>query len=340
MGIQRDSYWDSLKFLLIFLVVYGHVLTIDYGDGSVNRVIFNFIFLFHMPLFIFISGRFSQVHDSRKYIKGILRLLETYVVFQILHIVSRYFMHRGSFELVHLLIYPEMTMWYLQCLIFWRLLALYVLPKPEVLYLKPNGKSTAWGIVLISLILCLLAGFVPLRTQFSFQRTFSFSPFFIVGYYSASVDFKKRLTKLPLIIAYVVLAIIFIAISSFFNGNYKFLTGAVPYIVFPDLFVRCGCLFAAMVISIFVMRITPSSSIFAKWGQCTLFIYMYHLFFEAALKILVNKGYLPSGIVPIFIYSVALTMFLVWTSQFRLFNIILNPITNILSKKKNDKIHR
>ena len=66
MGI-RDSYWDTLKFVLIFLVVYGHVLAIDNEEGSVNRAVFNLIFCFHMPLFVFVSGRFSQVNDEKRY---------------------------------------------------------------------------------------------------------------------------------------------------------------------------------------------------------------------------------------------------------------------------------
>lgn len=91
---------------------------------------------------------------------------------------------------------------------------------------------------------------------------------------------------------------------------------------------------AAMIISISVMRIAPNIKRFAEWGEVTLFVYIYHLFFEAALKIVVNKGYLPSGVIPIFGYSVLLTLFLIWASKYKLFNIVMNPITHYLKRRK------
>lgn len=83
----RDNYWDTLKFVLIFLVVFGHVLEVNYPPGSVNRGIYNFIYSFHMPLFVFISGRFSHIKNRANYKKGIIRLLETYVAFQVIRTI-------------------------------------------------------------------------------------------------------------------------------------------------------------------------------------------------------------------------------------------------------------
>lgn len=82
--IERDAYWDSLKFVLIFLVVLGHVLEINYPEGSLNRGLYNFIYMYHMPLFVFVSGYFSKIRNKDKYKKGIIRLFETYVIFQII----------------------------------------------------------------------------------------------------------------------------------------------------------------------------------------------------------------------------------------------------------------
>lgn len=63
---KRDVYWDSLKFFLIALVVIGHFTELNNPVGSINRVIFNFIYLFHMPLFVFVSGRFSHMKNNKK----------------------------------------------------------------------------------------------------------------------------------------------------------------------------------------------------------------------------------------------------------------------------------
>ena len=55
----RIKYWDLLKGIAIFLVVWGH--TIQYGgSGSIffDNKAFIFIYSFHMPLFLLISGYF------------------------------------------------------------------------------------------------------------------------------------------------------------------------------------------------------------------------------------------------------------------------------------------
>lgn len=65
--MERDKYWDTLKFALIFLVVYGHVIGNIVIDTCFTRAMFNFIYTFHMPLFIFVSGRFSHYTDKNRY---------------------------------------------------------------------------------------------------------------------------------------------------------------------------------------------------------------------------------------------------------------------------------
>lgn len=128
LGNGRDLYWDSLKFILIFLVVLGHTLEINIPDGSVNRAIYNTIYLFHMPLFVFVSGRFSHIKDRDKYKKGILRLIETYVVFQIVYSLILPLL-KGEELLWKYLIVPNWIMWYLMCLIWWRLFIYFTPPQ-------------------------------------------------------------------------------------------------------------------------------------------------------------------------------------------------------------------
>lgn len=57
---QRNAYWDTVKALLIFLVVTGHCIQhFTQGDFWTNPV-FTGIYIFHMPLFMFISGYFCH----------------------------------------------------------------------------------------------------------------------------------------------------------------------------------------------------------------------------------------------------------------------------------------
>lgn len=84
VSAKRDAYFDSLKFILIALVVMGHVFDQNTND-SLSLAINNTFYLFRIPLFIFISGYFCKKDASReKKTKTILKLVETLLVFQLL----------------------------------------------------------------------------------------------------------------------------------------------------------------------------------------------------------------------------------------------------------------
>ena len=59
MNKERDYFFDNLKAVLIFLVVLGHFLLPIRGDNPLV-VVKRLIYVFHMPLFVFISGYFAK----------------------------------------------------------------------------------------------------------------------------------------------------------------------------------------------------------------------------------------------------------------------------------------
>lgn len=82
MNKERDYFFDNLKAVLIFLVVLGHFLLPIRGDNPLV-VVKRLIYVFHMPLFVFISGYFAKkIYKNGQYnFKKILYLLKAYVVF-------------------------------------------------------------------------------------------------------------------------------------------------------------------------------------------------------------------------------------------------------------------
>ena len=56
---ERDTYFDNLKFILILLVVVGHLIE-PFNDEAAMGAIYRFIYSFHMPLFIFAAGYFAK----------------------------------------------------------------------------------------------------------------------------------------------------------------------------------------------------------------------------------------------------------------------------------------
>lgn len=79
---KRQFLFDNMKVLLMCLVVFGHFLekiSIEGGYGIIRA----WIYSFHMPAFVFISGYFSK-HTSEDEIKTI-----TYCLILILYLIQR-----------------------------------------------------------------------------------------------------------------------------------------------------------------------------------------------------------------------------------------------------------
>lgn len=329
-NIERDQYWDSLKFVLIFLVVYGHTIG---SSGVFNHAMYGFIYLFHMPLFIFISGRFSQIKDKGKYKKGILKLLETYIVFQILWRLFAFVSEKDFSQLFPKLIdSPWWILWYLFSLICWRTI-IYLIPERYI-------HNQPLLIIPISLFIGIIGGFIPIDLQFSFQRTAAFFPFFVLGYYSERVDVKSLIKKIPIYIPILFLGILFIVIYLNPDVNFEFTKCKSSYYSDPEMspilccIIRCAFIAIATIISIMVMRLVPTNQRFAKWGTNTLFIFIYHAFFVQALNIAKKQSTILHNELLLFGLAVLFTMLLINLSRFKFFSYLLNPYTYMRFKSK------
>ena len=86
MSSKSIEWVDNAKFLGIFLVVLGHV--ISKGNGCYNNgvllVIYRFIYLFHMPLFFVVSGFLYKKYGRVR--KLILALVIPYLMYQIVYL--------------------------------------------------------------------------------------------------------------------------------------------------------------------------------------------------------------------------------------------------------------
>ena len=80
---------DNLKFFLIFCVVFGHLIEVS-PSFAFSGLIYQVIYSFHMPLFVFLFGYFAR-YDRAKLLRGYIL---PYVVFQVLYIAySNRFLH-------------------------------------------------------------------------------------------------------------------------------------------------------------------------------------------------------------------------------------------------------
>ena len=191
---QRYYIFDNFKGLLIFTVVFAHFLWeyVRSHNNKLARKLVIFIYYFHMPGFIFISGFLTSDNSSK--ISNSFRLLILYYIFNFSFniIMHKYFNTRMD------LINPQLSYWYLLSLFFWRISIKYI-NKIKISFIT-------------SMIISLLEGYSKFFTNaFSLIRTVAYLPFFIAGYKIAKTQiFDKFLLWRKHLFKYVCFIIPFI----------------------------------------------------------------------------------------------------------------------------------
>ena len=193
---KRLYLFDTTKFILIFLVIFGHMMEGSRGL-SYNGELYGCIYLFHMPLFIFISGFFSKRYDDKKsFWMSELRLTETLVIFHVCSMLFKVFVYSRPLVINDIII-PGMGSWYLLSLIYWRALLQFV----------PQSWLDSKWMIPACVVISLLGGFVPIGGAFSIQRTFTFLPFFMLGYLMKERDWLEKIRMKPLIASAILIAV-------------------------------------------------------------------------------------------------------------------------------------
>ena len=178
---QRDNSLDTLKLVLIFFVVYGHVVE-EFGTDGTLGTIRAMIYCFHMPVFVFLSGYFSKEVNPRGILESfLLPFLLFNTVFSLM-IGNLHFLT------------PKYLYWYLLSLFFWRLL-LTTISEPQKAFIP-------------CLLLGLYVGFLSEADRFlAISRTICFFPFFIAGV-MVTERTLNRIREIPSIIAWICILIV------------------------------------------------------------------------------------------------------------------------------------
>ena len=205
----RSAYYCNLKLLLIFLVVLGHWIEPEIGTSPVLNRVYRTIYLFHMPLFAFLSGLFLK--DRGGCIRQLRRMAPVYLLCQSAAV---------GLDLTawHT---PWWTLWYLLSLCFWLLAAWLLLG-------LPRGK---WAVLALTIALGCLSG----RTEWvgrplSLSRTIVFFPYFWLGVL-VPADVPWHRFRLPALLALPVLAVNISAVTLYHAGPCEPLTRLRCYAV-------------------------------------------------------------------------------------------------------------
>ena len=81
---ERDVWLDNVKVLAILLVVVGHGVGTVRNQSELAPAVSNFIYIFHIPLFVIVSGWTARrvSASSANVMKTVLQLIVPYVIFE------------------------------------------------------------------------------------------------------------------------------------------------------------------------------------------------------------------------------------------------------------------
>lgn len=320
--MARDTLFDSLKFVLISCVVLGHVLNLMH-DSQINLAIWNWLYSFEMPLFVFVSGYFTRKKSLQK--MGGVKLIETLLVWNSIYCI----LHPSlSFSWINL-IKPSFAYWYLLCLVIWRF----------IIEIVPFDKINQYMVVTACLIIGLLFGFINIDGGlFSVSRVFSFFPFFIMGYYAKNTNIIYRLRNVSHKLS-ISLLLAILLLFYFMNESYaEYFNCSRPYALdgglYKGLLYRTLFYFLSFIQGCAIINIIPDLKIFAKLGEKTMQIYIFHGFGIIILTYLI--GNLPTSIYCAFIYTFLIVFFINFIAKYIDLNFLLNPISFLCKKKDMD----
>ena len=189
--MTRDTYWDTVKAILIFLVILGHVVQLfmymsnDCMDFW-SDPLFKGIYIFHMPLFMLISGFFAAKSIAKHGRKSVIRYLHRlalpcvgmgliYLTLVLLKVKSIWSIYSGYTALWFLIVVFECVVFYIIMQwkqAWWYKTVMFILPIPLAILCGDNP---------------YISKLFPHTDQFTYLW-----PFFVLGTCMSHVKFSPQ----------------------------------------------------------------------------------------------------------------------------------------------------
>ena len=339
MTSERIALWDNARFLAIVLVVLGHGLTKMVPQTPEAFVLYVSIYLFHIPLFVFLSGYFAKADaPTSERIRG--TLVDLVLPYVILEIIWSMIHSVQAGEFLFNPLRPSWTLWFLLSLATWRILLPYIAELPAPL--------------LVSVVIAALSGYWSVDQTLSISRTLAFLPFFVVGWQVRQTTLADKwlslssssvwLVRAGAIVVFGATAIIVQVPQPLWRdiGLRTFLTADKSYLeVGLDQWwaggVRLGLFAIAILLVAAFLALVPRRNLWiTQLGAGTMTVYVLHSFILAPLRetgVLAGQASAPE-LVLVVIGSVVLSVLLAHPITTKLFAPLTKPNWVLGSQQK------
>jgi len=262
----RDVSLDNAKGALILLVVLGHLVYPIYSPSTATNALYDFIYFFHMPMFILLAGYLSKpVGGLNGLTANARQLLAPFAIFAAIHWLLLRLTGQEPVPTYDSIF----GLWFLFSLFWWRLLLPLLAP---VRYILP-----------LSVLAALACGAVSqIGLSFSLSRTIVFFPFFLAGHQMRSAN-RSPLELLPrpaaavVIVAMAGLCLFLVPwnIQYMLAGTFSYEALNIPLLLGPGL--RAVHLGLALLAGIAFLALIPRrESILTTFGRHSLHVYLLH----------------------------------------------------------------
>ncbi len=293
MANARDAWLDNIKAVLVTFVVTGHFIASGVSRIPEFAILSNFIYSFHMPAFLFVSGYLMKRRiQERAYAKIAKTVILPYCVSQIFIFVFAALFPDGARALsaekmtdggFFSLLYPIYHLWYFVAVALGFLFCVLI-----------NTEKHPLAALVVSAVVSIAAGFYGNAELLRLTKCLGYLPFLVLGAImpKKALEFikTKRILKLPAIICTAVTAVFLwlirgkggittiLAMTGRF-GDYFGMSAAEAALA------RLGFLAWGSVLSFSVMALCPRrKNFFTYIGENSIYVFVLHAIIIAVIR--------------------------------------------------------
>ncbi len=265
----RDPWLDNAKMALVTLVVIGHAWTL-LPDNAVNDHLYDFLYSWHIPAFVLITGYLSRgfAWTGPRLWQLVRTVAVPYVLFETAFALFRVYV--GGEKLEDLFVDPHWPLWYLSALFLWRLVT-------------PIFRDLPGGLVL-AVVLSLAAG-VWFSDTLDLARVVGLLPFFVLGLKATPERLERLRSRWVVVAAAAVFAGIVAVtwtIDSWASTEWLYYRAMYAELTTSDLKavgIRSAVLLIGLLGALAFLALVPRmDGWFSRMGSATLIVYLFHGF--------------------------------------------------------------
>lgn len=284
---RRDADYCNLKFILMFLVVYGHLIEGRLEESALLTQIYRLIYTVHMPLFLFLSGLFMKGEARCR--QQMKQMLSYYIVLQTCIVVWAAVFSEGEYSVL----VPVWHLWYLLSLGCMAALGLlwyrFIRRLP-----KADSGAVKLGVLIFLVAFACMAGDMPFIGRFlSLSRTIVFLPYFFAGLFCPA-DVSWRKYRGVGMAALVWFGLLYHTLGRYIPTDFFYQADAYgSELLFHGGFCRLLCYGMACGLGLFLLSFTTWRRVwFSKIGANTLAVYLLH----APIVRMFDRVEMPTGL--------------------------------------------